>query len=167
MEYLPRNRHALLGSPKSNYTQQQWSQTCVFLTNCDFTRNFLNLGRGICGSFFLWLSTSRSQVVIKKSSHDNFFHSKWRLSEKMTSFYWKFQNFGLKTLSFDDFLMTTWEPEVESQRKKEPQIPRLGYLWKLQIFMGRMKYAGNSSIFQKLFTIPGKRGDHPIPKPDR
>ena len=59
--------HALLGSPKSNYTQQQWSQTCAFLTNFDFTRNFLSLG----------------------------------------------------------------------------------YLWKLQIFMGRTKYVGNSSIFQK------------------
>ena len=67
MEYLPRNRYALLGSPKSNYTQQQWSQTCAFLTNFDFTRNFLSLG----------------------------------------------------------------------------------YLWKLQIFMGRTKYVGNSSIFQK------------------
>ena len=32
-----------------------------------------------------------------------------------------------KNLSFDDFLMTTWEPEVESQRKKEPQILHLSY----------------------------------------
>ena len=30
-------------------------------------------GRGICGSFFLWLSTSRSQVVMKKSSNDEVF----------------------------------------------------------------------------------------------
>ena len=38
----------------------------------------------------------------------------------------------MKTLSFeqnklssDDFLMTTWEGENESERKKESQIPRL------------------------------------------
>ena len=29
-----------------------------------------------------------------------------------------------KMLSFDDFLMTTWERENEGQRKKTPQIPR-------------------------------------------
>ena len=32
-------------------------------------------------------------------------------------------NFNKEKLSFDDFLMTTWEGENESQRKKEPQIP--------------------------------------------
>ena len=30
-----------------------------------------------------------------------------------------------KKMSFDEFLMTTWEQENESDRKKEPQIPRL------------------------------------------
>ena len=30
-----------------------------------------------------------------------------------------------KKLSFDDFLMTTWVRENESERKKEPEIPRL------------------------------------------
>ena len=35
-----------------------------------------NLWRWICGSFFLSLSFSCSQVVIKKSSNDNFFGSK-------------------------------------------------------------------------------------------
>ena len=36
--------------------------------------------------------------------------------------------FGTKKLSFDDFLMTTWNGENESQRKKKPQIPRLSPL---------------------------------------
>ena len=30
---------------------------------------------GICGLFFLWLSTSCSQVIIKRSSNENFSHS--------------------------------------------------------------------------------------------
>ena len=30
--------------------------------------------------------------------------------------------------SFDDFLMMTWQQEVESQRKKEAQIPHLSPL---------------------------------------
>ena len=30
-----------------------------------------------------------------------------------------------KKMSFDDIFMTTWEHENESERKKEPQIPRL------------------------------------------
>ena len=33
-------------------------------------------------------------------------------------------HFEWEKLSFDDFLMTTWEPEVDSQRKKKPKIPR-------------------------------------------
>ena len=33
-------------------------------------------------------------------------------------------------MSFDDFIMTTWEQENESERKKELQIPRL----KLKLF---------------------------------
>ena len=33
--------------------------------------------------------------------------------------------FERKNLSFDDFLMTTWERENKSERKKKPQIPRL------------------------------------------
>ena len=33
-------------------------------------------------------------------------------------------HFEWKKVSFDDFLVTTWEQENESQRKKEPQIPR-------------------------------------------
>ena len=30
--------------------------------------------------------------------------------------------FWTKKMSFDDFLMTTWEQEKENKRKKEPQI---------------------------------------------
>ena len=75
------------------------------------------IGRGISGSFFLSLLFSRSQVIIKKSSNDNFFGSK-------KVFEWKHHHLSEK-LSFEDFLMITSERENESERKKEPQIPGL------------------------------------------
>ena len=37
-------------------------------------------------------------------------------------------------MSFDDFYMTIWEQENE--RKKEPQIPRLGVSWIQNAYMG-------------------------------
>jgi hypothetical protein len=117
---------------------------------------------GNCGSFFLWLLTSCSEVVIKKSSNDNFFywaakpHLAWadfkikvkRIAERhqyfasirlclALLFIISIQNHEVFTktkslfsqyslewekLSFDDFLMTTSEPEIKSQRKKKPQI---------------------------------------------
>ena len=40
--------------------------------------------------------------------------------------------FERKKVSFDDFFMTTWERENESERKKEPQIPRLSQ-WFLSV----------------------------------
>ena len=40
---------------------------------------------------------------------------------KMTKFSLQQCHFSLKTLSFDDFVMATWEREVQSQRKKEPK----------------------------------------------
>ena len=39
--------------------------------------------RGICGSFFLYLSCSRSQVFMKKSSNDTFFVQKEVLGEEI------------------------------------------------------------------------------------
>ena len=36
--------------------------------------------------------------------------------------------FEQKKVSFDDFYMTTWEQENESERKKDPQIPRLRFI---------------------------------------
>ena len=39
----------------------------------------------------------------------------------MLKFSLKRRHFSLKKFSFDDFLITTWEREVESQRKKEPE----------------------------------------------
>ena len=49
----------------------------------------------ICGFFFLWLLTFRSQVITKKSSNDNFSHSKW-VEGIMISFFGKLRHFGLK-----------------------------------------------------------------------
>ena len=83
------------------------------------------LEHGICGSFFLWLSTSPSQAVIKKSSYVNFSHSNWGQCFS--------ENFIIlnKKVSFDDIIMTTLEWEVESQRKKKQQIPHLGIFFLL------------------------------------
>ena len=53
------------------------------------------------------------------------------IEKTMKSFYWKLYHFEQKKLSFDDFLMTTSERENESERKKEPQIPRLIYLFNI------------------------------------
>ena len=76
--------------------------------------------RGIWGSFFLLLSSRHRKVI------------KWQfILFKMTKFslkwWWFHLNFFFeqKKLPFDDFLMTTWEQENESKRKKKPQIPRL------------------------------------------
>ena len=44
------------------------------LTGADCTEGISR--RGICGSFFLSLLFSRSQVIMKKSSNDTFFRSK-------------------------------------------------------------------------------------------
>ena len=85
--------------------------------------------RGISSSFFFSLSFSRTQVVIKKSSNDNFFLFKKGVWVKSSWFELKLYHFEKKKLSFDVFLMTTWEQESES--KKEPQIPRLNVSWNL------------------------------------
>ena len=57
---------------------------------------------------------------------------KWKLILfLMMKYLLKWSHYSLNThfewekLTFDDFLVTTWEREVESQRKKKPQIPRL------------------------------------------
>ena len=73
---------------------------------------------------FLSLSFSCSQVVIKKSSNEKNFGSK-------KDFEWKRHHLcELCHFVFDDFLMTTWEQENKSERKKEPKIPRLNQLQK-------------------------------------
>ena len=41
-------------------------------------------------------------------------------------------SFLIKKLSFDDFLMTTWEREVERQRKKETEKSSLNSHWMAQ-----------------------------------
>ena len=88
-----------------------------FLSCCSFRR-------GISGSFFLSLLFSRSQVIIKKSSNDNCLGSNRGLRENIIKH---------QTLSFwTDKIIIWWlfndgfrAREGESERKKEPQIPRL------------------------------------------
>ena len=81
----------------------------------EFLKNF---GCGISGSFYLSLSFSRTQVVTEMVI-------KWQLFCSKKKYEWKLCHFEQNKLSFDDFLMTTWEQENESERKKEPQILRL------------------------------------------
>ena len=69
--------------------------------------------------FFLWLSTSHSQIVIKTSSKCNLFYSKW------WSFHWN-EVIILSILLLNEkrcHLMTTWDQEVKSKKRKNPQIP--------------------------------------------
>ena len=56
----------------------------------------------------LLLSSRCQKVIIKKSSNDNFFVQKVEVFTKSTSHLSQF-SFLTKTLSFDDFLMTTLE----------------------------------------------------------
>ena len=51
-------------------------------------------------------------------------------------------NFEWKKVSFDDFLVTTWQREDKSQRKKEPQIP---YPSDLSFFNFKLFYWQNFS----------------------
>ena len=78
----------------------------------------MSFRRGICGSFFFWLSFSPSQVVIKKSSDDKFFVKDYDIM----IFFHSNSFFERKKLTIDNFLMTKWEQEIE--RKKESEIPR-------------------------------------------
>ena len=80
--------------------------------------------RGISGPFFsLALKSSL------KSHQVTFFWFKKEVWVKVSSFEWKLYHFEQTKLSFDDFLMTTSEQEKDSERKKEPQIPRLSCDW--------------------------------------
>ena len=83
---------------------------------------------GICCFFFLWLSTSHSKVVIMMSSNDTFLFKMMKFSLKHCP------QLEWEKLTYDDFLMTAWEGEVESQRKKEPQIPCSSRIFLKSIF---------------------------------
>ena len=54
-------------------TSRVQPEGCLMSMLCDIAKNKTIYRRGICGSFFLSLSFSRSQVVMKKSSNDTFF----------------------------------------------------------------------------------------------
>ena len=56
-----------------------------------------------------------------------------------------------KKVSFDDFFMVTWEREKESERKKEPQIPRLNHFLIMK-FQVKWYENTNSKIYQSGFT---------------
>ena len=96
------------------------------------------LWRRISGSFFLSLSFSHSEVIIKSII-------KWRIQNdkvftQMRIFSFK-PLFWAKKMSLNDFLMTTWEQENESARKKEPEFcvyqtsQQTGFEWRM-LFIG-------------------------------
>ena len=87
----------------------------------------MKIGRGICSSFLLWLLTSRSEVVIKNSSNLKLFCSKlWNFQQNDVIFH-STLILNEKKMSFGDFLITTWEREVKSRKKRTtnsaPKIP--------------------------------------------
>ena len=76
-------------------------------------------------SFFSGSGPLALNSSVKSHQMTTFLNQKWVLSENdfvlvKPSLFW------IKKLSFDDFLMRTWEQEVKSQRKKEPQTTGLG-----------------------------------------
>jgi hypothetical protein len=71
-----------------------------------------------------WNYSSRSQVVMKKSSNDTLFRSKRGIGWKYhLSEIWQCFHSNNDVFTFEKKL-TTWEQENESKRKKEPQILR-------------------------------------------
>jgi hypothetical protein len=74
----------------------------------------------------------------------------------MTKFSLKRSHYSLNTpfewekLSFDDFSMTTWEREVESQRKKKPKIPQLNLVFKK--FISLLISSGSVISYTRIFT---------------
>ena len=74
--------YIFLDSPRKVFrrTEKKIQSTYVVSLHPNENREVLiyevSLRRGICGFVFLWLSTSRSQVVIKKSTNDTFFYLK-------------------------------------------------------------------------------------------
>ena len=77
----------------------------------------------------LWFLFSLAHNLSLSNRHQKFIKMQLILF-KMMKFSLKRSHYSLNTpfewekLSFDDFLMMTWEREVESQRRKKPQIPR-------------------------------------------
>ena len=74
-------------------------------------------------------------------------------------------------VSFDDFFMTAWERENESERKKEPQIPRLWVpltncithqtivFCNLRILVNRTKYIYLTWIQNWMFSFEKRRSN--------
>ena len=76
------------------------------------------LGRGICGSFFLSLSFSCSQVVNFLKWKNHYLSKNITIFHSNDDFFTQYLFLNEKKVSFDDFFMTIWERENESERKK-------------------------------------------------
>ena len=110
---------------RSGFVLTEKSVNVYLLFNLFFEESLLSwLGHRICGSFFIWFSTSCSQFIIKKLSNGNFFIQNDEEFIKTTSLVSQY-SFWVRKAVIWLLLMTTWEREVESQRKKKPQIPSL------------------------------------------
>ena len=110
----------------------RWSNiNCQFLCFLFFVCISSHLDR-VLGPEFLLLCFSGSRSLALKSSSKSHqmttcFVQNDIIFNKTTSFILN-HHFEWKKLSFDDFLMTTWEQENESQRKNKSQIPPLNLL---------------------------------------
>ena len=91
------------------------------------------------------VSFSSDSVLLLSSRHQKVI--KWQLFLfQMIKFSLKRHHFVLnphfewKRVSFDGFLMTTWEPENKSQRKKKPQIPCPCLAYLIHIYLPNIPY---------------------------
>ena len=94
------------------------------------SRGELSLARNLW-FLFLSLSFSCSQVVIKKSSYDWYFCSKWRIFHSNDDFFTQTPFLNKKNCH-----LKTLQQENKSKRKKEPEILRL-----LQLTIFRFGYS--------------------------
>ena len=98
-----------------NGKQKQMKPLLYCLVQTSFyKRRLVNKEQNLwfCLSLALDLSLSSCN---KKSSSDNYFHSKWVLRELWLHFSeYILRHFKWNKLSFDDFLMTTLKQQVES-----------------------------------------------------
>ena len=95
----------------------------------------------IFGSFFLLLSFSQSQVVMKKSSYDTFIFQKEELGEKIIIWLEKDDVFSLIML----FHLKNWQ--LENKRKKKPEIPSPNNMYSLQSY-----FANKNTVFQTFLS---------------
>ena len=95
----------------------------------------------VLGVEFVVPFSSRSQVVNFLKWKHHYLRENNAIFQSNYDLFTQYLFLKEKKESFDDFFMTTWEQDNKSERKKEPQIPRLGQirLWNIQLFIPQNK----------------------------